>query len=115
MQIEEVTFMTEEDMCMDLPHEGQSNSNNTHVYNIANNEPVIFYDCQWLADSAMTSHISNEHDAFVTYRPLAGKTVAGIGNDQAKAIGWGTIELESIHKGNKYLLRLEDVLHIPSN
>ena len=51
----------------------------------------------------------------MTYQPLAGKTVAGVGNNQARAVGQGTIELESRYKGNKYLLRLEDVLHIPSN
>ena len=108
--------MMEEDMQMNLPHEGQINLNANHVYTAtANNEPVIFYDCQWLADSATTSHISNNQGAFTTYRPLTGKTVVGVGNNQAQAIGRGTIELESSCHGNKYLLRLEDVLHIPSN
>ena len=62
MQIEEVTFMTEEnrDVGITLSQGGQVDPNtyNNVPYNItANNEPVIFYDCQWLADSATTSQI----------------------------------------------------------
>ena len=103
MQIEEVSFMTEED-----------NNLNNHVNNMMqNDEPVILYD--WLADSATTSHICNKRDAFVTYKPLTGKTVSGVGNNKANIEGRGTIELESIYKGYKYLLKLENVLYIPSN
>ena len=59
MQVEEVTFMTEEDHNMDHSNKGQSNSTTTHVNNVGNNdEPLIFYD--WLADSATTSHICNQ-------------------------------------------------------
>ena len=59
MQVEEVTFMTEEDHNMDRSNKGQSNSTTTHVNNVGNNdEPLIFYD--WLADSATTSHICNQ-------------------------------------------------------
>jgi len=115
MQIEEVTFMTEEihDIPMNPSIEGQQ-SNISHVTNTkTNDELVTFYD--WLADSATTSHICNRKDAFVSYQPLTGKTVAGVGNNQANAEGRGTIELESIYNDYKYLLKLENVLYIPSN
>jgi len=68
MQVEEVTFMTKED-----------NNLTNHVNNIMQNDkPVTFYD--WVADSATTSHICNQRDAFVTYKPITGKTVSGVGN-----------------------------------
>ena len=51
----------------------------------------------------------------MTYEPLMGKTVAGVGNKHANVEGCGTIELESAFRGNKYLLKLENVLYIPSN
>ena len=99
---------------MDHSNEGQSNSTTTHVNNVGNNDEfLIFYD--WLADSATTSHIFNQKEAFVSYAPLTGKTVMGVGNNQANVEGHGTIELESMNNGFKYLLRLENVLHIPSN
>ena len=113
MQVEEVTFMTEEDHDMNPPTKGQFNVT-THVNNMSeNDEPLIFYD--WLADSATTSHICNQRGAFVNYKPVMGKTVAGVGNHQANVEGRGTVELESNYNGYKYLLRLENVLHIPSN
>jgi hypothetical protein len=103
MQVEEVTFMMEED----------PNSTN-HVNNVKQYaDAFTFYD--WFADSATTSHICNQKDAFVSYKPLTGKTVSGVGNNKAKIEGRGTVELESINNGYKYLLKLEDVLYIPSN
>jgi hypothetical protein len=78
MQVEEeVTFMMEEDhdIPMDSSDEGQYfNLNNHHVNNAdGNDEPLIYYD--WLADTATTSHITNQREAFVTYKLLTGKTV----------------------------------------
>ena len=115
MQVEELTFMTEEDHNMDRSNKGQFNfTTTTHVNKVGiNDEPLVFYD--WLANSATTLHICNQKEAFVSYAPLTGKTVAGVGNNQAKVEGHGTIELESMYNGFKYLLRLENVLHIPSN
>ena len=114
MQVEEVAFTTEEDnMQMNLSHEGQSIVNTTYANNAQNDKPVVLYD--WLADTATTSHISNQLEAFATYQPLTGKAVAGVGNNKAKVEGRGTIELESLCNGNKYLLKLDDVLYIPSN
>ena len=62
-----------------------------------------------------TLHIANQREAFITYKPLTGKTITGVGNNKANVEGQGTIELESYYNGHKYLLRLDDVLYIPSN
>jgi hypothetical protein len=78
-----------------------------------NDEHVLYYD--WLADSATTSHVTNQRDAFTSYQPAQGTAVAGVGNVKASAIGRGTVELVSQCDGQTYILRLEDVLHIPSN
>ena len=118
MQVEEeVTFMVEEDhnVPMNPSNEGQHlNFNNNNVNNTDEyDEPLEYY--HWLADTATTSHIANQREAFITYKPLTGKTVVGVGNNKANVEGRGTIELESSYKGHKYLLRLDDILYIPSN
>ena len=117
MQIEEVTFMTEEDhdISMNLPNEGQKSSSTNYNVNKMNqnDEHLIFYD--WLADSATMSHICNQKEAFTTYEPLMGKTVVGVGNKHTNIEGHGTVELESAYQGNKFLLKLKNVLYIPSN
>lgn len=76
-------------------------------------ERVLYYD--WLADSATTSHVTNRHEAFITYQPLEAMMVAGVGNVKAKAEGRGTIEIVSYCDSHKYILTLEDVLYIPNN
>ena len=78
---------------------------------VANDDRLIYYD--WLADSATTSHVTNQHDAFINYERLTNKLVLGIGNNEAHAIGQGTVELESDYNGQKFIIKLEDVLHIP--
>ena len=55
--------------------------NNSSEYN----SPIIYYD--WLVDSAMTSHITNQHEAFTTFHLLTGTTVSWVGNIKAKAAG----------------------------
>ena len=72
--------------------------------------PPIYYD--WLADSATTSHVTNQHNAFINYETLTNKLVLGVGNGKTCAIGCGTIELESNYNGQKFIIKLEDVLHI---
>jgi hypothetical protein len=44
----------------------------------AMDERVIYYD--WLADSASTTHITNQRDAFINYRPLQNAVVQGVGD-----------------------------------
>ena len=39
----------------------------------------------------------------------------GVGGLRTYAHGIGTVEVESIHNGQKYLLRLENILYIPKN
>jgi len=74
-------------------------------------ECLIYYD--WLADSAMTSHISHQCDAFTTYTSMGNKTVIGVGGREATIQGRGTIELVLTCKECDYILLLENVLHVP--
>src|SRR6267378_4083707 len=76
-----------------------------------NDDRLIYYD--WLADSATTSHVTNQRDAFINYEPLTNKLVLGVGNNETHVIGRGTIKLESNFNGQKFIIKLEDVLHIP--
>ena len=75
--------------------------------------PLLYYD--WLCDSAMTSHVSNRHEAFKIFHLLTGTQVSGVGNVKAKAKGQGTVELMSSYDGHNYILKLENVLYIPTN
>jgi hypothetical protein len=60
-------------------------------------------------------HICNRREAFIDYQPVNGTTVAGVGNVKTDVLGRGTVILYSRCKGKIYLLRLANVLHIPSN
>ena len=53
--------------------------------------------------------------AFKTYQPLTDTKVSGVGNVKSKAIGRGTIELNSSYNGKNYTIELKNVLHIPTN
>ena len=77
------------------------------------NSRLFYYD--WLADSAMTLHISNRHEAFMTLYPLTDTVVSGVGNVKTKAEGWGTVELILSCNGHEYTLQLEDVFYILTN
>ena len=74
----------------------------------------LCYD-DWVADTGTTSHICNQHTAFTTYKPLGDKIVSGVGGLKTTVQGIRTVDVESIHKENKYILQLENVLHNPSN
>ena len=76
-------------------------------------EPVAYYD--WFGDSATSSHVTNQRDIFLTYQPLRNTSVIGVGKLTAKVEGRGTIELKSRYNNKTYILRLHNVLHIPSN
>jgi len=78
----------------------------------ANDDQLIYYD--WLADSATTSHVTNQCNTFINYEPLTNKLVLGVGNNETHAISRGTVELESNYNGKKFIIKLEDVLHIPN-
>jgi hypothetical protein len=83
--------------------------NNSDEYN----PRLIYYD--WLGDSASTSHVANQRDAFKTFQLLADTIVSGVGDKKTKAKGRGTIVSKSSYKGRKYTLELKNVLYIPTN
>jgi GAG-pre-integrase domain len=106
---EEITFSIEEDRSTLNVVDEELECSNAN----GNDEHTLYYD--WLADSATTSHVSNQRNAFISYQPLRKTSVAGVGNMKASAEGRGTVELESQCDGHKYVLRLENVLYVPSN
>jgi hypothetical protein len=70
--------------------------------------------CDWLADSAMTSHIMNLRDVLMNYQDAGDILVAGIGGMRTYVHGHGTIKLESECAGQRHILRLENVLYVPN-
>jgi hypothetical protein len=76
-----------------------------------NDKRLILYD--WLADSATTSHVTHQCEAFTTYTPMGNAAVTGVGGD-VKIAGQGTIKLISKCNKQDFVLILEDVLHVPS-
>jgi hypothetical protein len=93
------------------------NVNEVEMYNFdtyhasnAINEHLMLYD--WLADSATTSHVTHQCEAFISYTPMGDATITGVGG-KATIAGRGTIELILTCNGQKYLLTLENVLHVP--
>ncbi len=76
-------------------------------------ERLIFYD--WLADSGATSHITHKRDAFTTYERIPEVPIAGVGGMKARAVGRGTVNVQSECDGTIYILELQDVLHVPEN
>lgn len=76
-------------------------------------ERSIYYDCA--PAIASTSHITNRRDAFVSYQSMHDTLIGGMGNSNSRVEGKGTIELYSQCDGEKYALKLPDVLYIPTN
>ena len=116
---EHVIFYTENDeisqITFDSSEEGQYfNFTDSNVSEIGEIDMrVIYYD--WLADSATTSHVCNNHSTFTEFQPLTATTVTGIGNLSTTAQGRGTVELISQCGKTQYLIELKDVLYIPNN
>ena len=75
----EVAFLIEEDMEM----------HNFTMYDAcnpdANDDHLIWYD--WVADTATTSHITHQREAFIDYTPLNNALVTGVGGQTAKIAG----------------------------
>ena len=73
------------------------------TYNSKHGQHFIWYD--WYADSATTSHITNQRDAFKTYQFFGNqkREIQSIGNMTTKAEGWGMIELTSKIEGKTYI------------
>ena len=76
-----------------------------------NDERLIWYD--WVADTATTSHITHQREAFINYTPSNNTSVIGVGGKKVKIAGRGTVILISTFNGQRYILRLEDVIHVP--
>jgi hypothetical protein len=77
-----------------------------------NDERLILYD--WLADSATTSHIMHQHEAFTSYTPWRTcRSITGVGGKEVLIAGRGTVELSSTCNGQQYTLLLLNVLHMP--
>src|SRR6202789_134191 len=76
-----------------------------------NDNRLIYYE--WLADTATTSHVTHQRQAFVDYTPMENCSVTGVGGKEANIAGRGTVELNSICNGITYAIRLENVLHVP--
>ena len=90
------------------------NFNEDNSYNMNQiNEPVIYYE--WFADSTTSSHVTNKHDTFITFEPLYNTSVVGVGQIKAKVEGKGTVELLTQYNNKTYILRLQNVLYIPTN
>jgi hypothetical protein len=88
--------------------------NNLSMYNYTNPNADVQV-CDWLADSATTSHIANNRGIFKTYEATSNASVMGVGGLCTEIKGGGTVELESKYMGQTYVLQLANVLHIPSN
>jgi len=114
---EHIVFTTHEagsSKIMFDPSEEGINFDNSNVSNSDEyNSRLIFYN--WLADSAMTSHVCNRCEAFTMFHSLTATSVIGVGNLVTKAKGQGTVELTSWCNGHKYILQLKNVLYIPNN
>ena len=114
---EHITFSVNEpsELTFDDSEQGQFfNFDESDVYSSSEYDSrLLYYD--WLGDSATTSHVCNRCEAFKTFHPLIGTTISGVGNVKAKAKGRGTVELLSTYDCHDYILKLENVLYIPTN
>ena len=73
---EHITFIVNE-----TTEEEMYNFESYDVTSTANDERMIFYD--WLANSATSSHVSAQRDAFIMYTPLINSTATGVGGKEA--------------------------------
>jgi hypothetical protein len=102
--IEEVTFKNTKDY-------NYNTYNSSDIY--ANDKRLSYYD--WLADTATTLHVTNSWDAFATFHTIERTAVTGVGSVKAQDQGRGIVYLKSTMNGQTYILKLEDVLYIPTN
>jgi hypothetical protein len=60
-------------------------------------------------------HMTNQLEVFMNYHPTNDATIAGVGNTKTKIHGQGTVLLESQVDEQMFILKLENILHIPTN
>lgn len=76
---QQITFGVQEgEIWFDESEVGQYSGFKEYEESNENDEHVLYYD--WLADSATTSHICNDRQAFINYSPDGEGTVIGVGN-----------------------------------
>ena len=73
--------------------------------------PISLDDLPFYVDTGATVHISPEQSDFLTLRPIAARSVKGVGGSSVTAIGLGDIKLR-IARGAH--LTLQNVLFIPN-
>ncbi|KIM65718.1 hypothetical protein SCLCIDRAFT_112267, partial [Scleroderma citrinum Foug A] len=66
----------------------------------------------WLADSAVSLHLSNQCDMFKEFTPL-NRTIQGVGNMDIPVKGRGMMRLKSWTDKQNYVIVLQDVLYVP--
>jgi hypothetical protein len=103
---EHVTFVVDE-----TTEDEMYNFESYDVTSTKNDDHMIFYN--WLANSATSSHVSAQREAFTMYTPLFNSIATSVGGKEAKITGHSTVELLSECNRLKYVIRLENILHIP--
>jgi hypothetical protein len=112
-EVEEVVFQTTKYKVKDTFEGAEYYNFDTDVPSYENDEHLIYYDC--LADSVSTSHVLNQHEAFISFKASEKIMVRGIGGIKTHTEGRGTVQLESTCNGQKFTLTLKDILYIPNN
>ena len=107
-EVEEVVFQTTKYKVKDTFEGAEYYNFDTDVPSYKNDERLIYYDC--LADSATTSYILNQHEAFISFEASEKTMVRGIGSIKTHTEGRGTVQLESTCNGQKFTLTLKDIL-----
>ena len=84
---------------------------NEIAYTVQNHNPSKY---DWYFDTATTSHICTQRDAFIEYYPLENATINGIGPNPAIPTGRGTVIVNFSVEGKIIPHRLSNVLHVPN-
>lgn len=87
-------------------------ANVTHVP-MDKNDEVDFSTYPWIADSAATSHICAQCNAFVDYWPIPSKEITGLGDKVTTTYGRGTVVIDSRVKDRSLRLCLPNMLYVP--
>jgi len=95
----------------------QGQNFNFKNYDVTNyngiDECTLYYN--WLADSATTSHIVNQHDVFKMFNPVNNTLITGVGGLQAHAEGHSDVDVYTMLSGTMHTIHLHDVLYVPGN
>ena len=73
--------------------------------------PISLGDLPFYVDTGATVHISPEQSDFLTLRPIAARSVKGVGGSSVTAVGFGDIKLCIARSAH---LALQNVLFIPN-